>query len=350
METASLPRHSPFETKRAAVMFFLALLFLIFLGGVLHRHRLPHSDPGQETPEQVAAEQEVEYVHEFELRVQEAGLGALYVVFWLEAILRFLRRDRSESLWRHLGHSLLVCLFPPFRMGTKSSAVPGTIWLPWWGWRVVDRSLFRDLERVFSIPMIFIALLVLPLLGIQVYWASKLDEYAGLHLFLEVGNALIWVAFALEFILLVSVAEKKLAYTAGHWIDLLIVLLPFVEFLPLARALRTVRLFRLLQLDKLLRLSGLYRFRGVYMRGWRAFLLLDLIRRLTGRSLQARLAQLEELLAAKEAEVEELRKEIADLKVRIAQEQAKADAARSDAAALEEATSSASEAPPPPRS
>jgi len=55
------------------------------------------------------------------------------------------------------------------------------------------------------------------------------------------------------------------------------------------------------------------------MRGWRALLLLQLVQRLMGRSLERQLEQLQQLLQAKQEEEAELRREILELEERIAQ-------------------------------
>ena len=117
--------------------------------------------------------------------------------------------------------------------------------------------------------------------------------------------------------------------------------------MPLARPLRVGRILRLSQLT---RMSRLYRLQGLALTAYRAFLLLDLIRRLMGRSLEGRLQQLQELLAAKELEVEELRKEIAELKVQIARRQAETLTAARPAEDPPVLTGSASGSPRPPRS
>jgi hypothetical protein len=199
------------------------------------------------------------------------------------------------------------------------------MWLPPLGWQTVDRELRRKLERIFSIPMIIMALMVLPLLAIEWGWRDQVRSHTGLRLFLDIGNSVIWMAFAIEFLVMISVADKKFRYCTLHWVDLAIILLPVVwlmttvirqwaELAPLARGLR------LLRLSQLSRMGRLYRMQGLALKAWRAFLVLEVIQRLTGRSSEKQLKQLEELLLAKEDEVRELRDEIAEMKKRIAVE------------------------------
>jgi hypothetical protein len=144
-------------------------------------------------------------------------------------------------------------------------------------------------------------------------------QYPWLQFWLEAGNALVWFAFTLEFIIMLAVAKHRFRYVLTHWIDLAIILLPLVHFLPLFRMLR---LGRVLRLEQLSRLGRLYRMQGVALRAWRAFLLLQLIQRILGTSLEKQLERLRELEQAKLEELEELREEIAQLELRLTAEAA----------------------------
>jgi hypothetical protein len=243
----------PLEEPLARVMFALSIAFLVLLAGILHRH------------------QQFD-IHLLELRIQLAGLTFLWPFFIAEAVWRLLQRDRSEPAWKPYGHFVLIGLVPPLRIGVRSPAPDRALWLPSLGWRVVDRDLYRRLERFFSVPMIVIALMVLPLLAIEYGWSEQVERSEGLQLFLAIGTAVIWFAFAIEFIVMVSVAPRKLAYCASHWVDLAIILLPLVQFLPLLRLLRVGRVLRLEQLS---RMGRVYRLRGLSLRAWRAVLLLE---------------------------------------------------------------------------
>jgi voltage-gated potassium channel len=178
------------------------------------------------------------------------------------------------------------------------------------GWRPVDADLRRALERGFGLPMIGFALLVLPLFALEYYWAEAVRAHPALALGLDIGTAVIWLAFAVELVLMASVSERPLHYCFLHWIDVAIVLLPVVEVLP---ALRLLRLGRSLRLEPLLRWGQLLRLRALAARGWRALLVLQVVQRLAGRSPEHQLNQLRDLLRAKEEEVAQLRREIREL-------------------------------------
>jgi predicted transcriptional regulator len=158
--------------------------------------------------------------------------------------------------------------------------------------------------------MIIMALLVLPFLTLEFMWAEEVRQHFALALFLDIGTSTIWLAFAIEFIVMVSVAENKASYSLRHWTDLAVVVLPMLDFLPF---LRLMRLGRVLQMQQLTRMSRVYRLRALLMKVWRAALLLEVIQRIFGRSPAARLKRLRDLLAAKEEELAELRLEIEQL-------------------------------------
>jgi len=285
------------ENRLAGPMFFLSVLFLIVLAGLIHRYpRLDPTDP--------------------ERYLIEGGLAVLWLIFLLEAGLRFRLRDRSRPTWKQLLAATVGTLLPPLRMGCRSRVRPNHIWLPGLGWQEINNRLRHTLERVFSIPMILFALLVLPLLAVEYYAAETIHAEPILALWLDIGTSVIWLAFAVELILMVAVSDRPWRYCFLHWIDVAIVLMPVVELLPLFRLLR---LGRVLRLDELLRWGRLHRLRALVARGWRAFLLLRIVQRLTGRSLEHQRKQLQELLQAKEEELADLRREIKELEDRIAQ-------------------------------
>ncbi len=306
------------EAPLARIMFWLAVLFLIVLGGLLHRHKLP--DPDQLQNPAVIAQLEDEGVNPFtpELQIQLWMLAGLWPLFCLEGLWRFLQAP-AGTWWRPLRDLLIVSLVPPWRMAQRSQGPGRQLWLPGFGWRTVEHDLRRDLERAFGWPMIFIALLVLPLLVAEFFFHKQMHQHFWLEFLVEAGNALVWFAFTLEFIIMLAVAKHRFRYALANWITLAIILLPFLHFLPLFRVLR---LSRVLRLEQLARLGRLYRMQGLALRGWRAFLLLQLIQRLIGTSPERQLEQLRDLEQAKLEELDDLRQEIAQLEEAVARRQA----------------------------
>jgi voltage-gated potassium channel len=291
MATVAQNLRKPLEEPFARVMFVLSLCFLMTVAGILHRHQqLDLDDP--------------------ELQLQLAFLAVLWLVFLAEAFLRWSQRDRSHSRWVDLELSVLICALPPFRIGARSQGQGRDLWFPFLGWRPVDKDLVKTFERLFGWPMIVLAFMVLPLLAIEYIWPQQAEENPGLARFLALGASVIWFAFAFEFVVMISVSERKLSYCLAHWIDLAIILLPIVQFLPLMRALR---LTRLLREERLASWGAVYRLEGLALKAWQAFLLLQILQRLS-RSPERRLKRLEELLAVKVEEIEALRREIEEVR------------------------------------
>src|SRR5262249_37647330 len=149
----------------------------------------------------------------------EGGLTFLWLVILLEVLLRFRLRDRSQPAWRALVATVAVAVLPPLRLGCRSQVRPGHVWLPGLGWRPIDNRLRGTLARFFSIPMIFFALMVLPLLVFEYWQADTIRAEPVLSLWLDIGTSVIWLAFAVELILMVAVSDRPWSYCFLHWID-----------------------------------------------------------------------------------------------------------------------------------
>lgn len=279
-------------------MFFLSIVYLAVAAGVIHR----------------LGEGEFAIV---EAAVMLWALAALTPLFAIEAWIRFFLTRNQIAFWPRLGILVIVHVFPFVRIAMRSHADPSKLWLPGLGWQTVDRPLRRRLEHFFGIPMIVLAVMVLPILGIEHFWEEQVREHFWFKLTLDIASSLIWMGFAIEFTLMISIAESKIAYCFQNWIDLAVVALPVVDFLPL---LRLWQLARLVQLNQISRLGRLYRLRGLMYKGWRAFLLLEMINRLLGNYKERRLKKLRDMVAAREVELQEMRQEIAELEAAIQKE------------------------------
>src|ERR1043165_2234638 len=154
-------------------MFFLAFGFLLLSAGLIHR--MGHDD---QTP--------------FEHAVILWGLVGLWPVFVCEGMLRLVvcRRPGTGG-WQRLAIFLAVCLFPPFRLGGRAYANPEQLWLPGLGWNTVGSHLQARLERLFCVPMVITALLVLPLLALEYFWLEAVRAHFGLSLLLDIGTSVI---------------------------------------------------------------------------------------------------------------------------------------------------------------
>jgi hypothetical protein len=274
-------RHA-WDQRVAPEMFWVSIASLFCLAGLLHLHDKPEFQPIFFTC--------------------CAGLLLTYPVCWIDAVCGGrLGSKQGPIRW-------LSCFLPPLRIGARDHATGQDIWLPGLGWQRVGYELEQRLERISSLPMIVLALFVLPLSVADYLWASRLETDPLLSGLLNGANGLIWFAFAGEFILRLSIADSKWTYLKEHIVDLAIVLLPLFSFL------QALRLGRLMRLQQLARTSGrLYRLRGVALRAWRALLLVNAVSRIINGPPQRRLVSLRQAERRKERELAELRKEIAKL-------------------------------------
>ena len=254
------------------------------------------------------------------------GQALTYVLFfvWIviggEVLVQLVLSTRSRSIknlnkWRFFA--VLQCLCPPLRLAAPNIAHDGEIWLPRIGWQTPNRKLYRRLERGFSKPMLFFALLILPLLLVEFTLQSAIQQMYWLRMSIHVCTGLIWSAFAIEFIVLVSASEKRLAYVKKNWIDLAIILLPIALFLRSLRAFQLARLTKLAKVQQLGQMSRVYRVRGVAMKAVRALMLLEVFGRLLGVNPKKRLDRLRHEFAEKQEELDELALEIKKIETEV---------------------------------
>ncbi|VTT96905.1 Potassium channel protein-like OS=Blastopirellula marina DSM 3645 GN=DSM3645_09777 PE=4 SV=1 [Gemmataceae bacterium] len=289
-------------TLRAGTMFALGFAFLVLAAGLIHR-----GISGSVTHD--------------ERQALTTALLAMWPVFVLEAAWGVLRRDRTKPLPPVLWRVLVVCVMPPWRMALPDPRT-GLIWVPRVGWHEPGKELSERLEHAFAGPMVLVALMILPVLGLEYLRADEVRATPWLAVALDASIAVIWVAFAAEFVLKASAHPKPLRFARENWLDLAIVALPVMEFAlsrwhaaPLARLLRAGQA---LSPEQLARMERLYRLRGVATEGWHALLLLNVVARLLGQTPERRLARVREKIAELEEEIRELEHDAAALRDRVA--------------------------------
>ena len=283
-----LDRHSEevthLDRELAPGMFAVALAFLLITGAYLH---LTHGN----------------LLHPFGVNCL-IGLGVLYTLLIAETVVHI--RAGSANMRQHVWF-----LFMPILRLCGRDHVDGTrIWIPFLGWRKSSKHLEEYLARIFSGPMILIALAVLPVVAIEFFWFEKIEASARWKFWIDTCSGFIWMAFVFEFVVMVSVVEKKLFYCRKNWIDLAIVLLPLVSFMGAAR------LGRLVKLKQLSRTAKIYRMRGLALRTWRAVVTLNVIDKILRRDATFQIDRLETLIAEKESELDALQQELTDLKAK----------------------------------
>ena len=283
------------RSQRAHAGFWLAVGFLLLVAQIL-----PHGGTS-------------DYVSELYLTNPWVlgGLSGLWVLIALEAIEGL--RHADDGFIAAGKRCLLNCVVPPTRM-TVATAWPSTrIWLPRIGWQWSSQELFTQLEFKLTLPMLIITLLILPVMAVELLMAKQLEQSTGLSLILHHTTAFIWAAFTAEFILLLSVAQKKLDYCKKNWINIVIIILPLVGFL------RSLRLFRMFKLAKASKLARAYRLRGLLLRAQRLAMLFNLIERFLHRNPEKYLVTLREREQKKLEELSELQTKIRELEHLLAQ-------------------------------
>lgn len=246
------------------------------------------------------------YVDAVDLVGRGWALGWVFFLLWMailvEALLGYW--NTGDYSWKASRRLLLLWLIPPYRLAVTTHPLGACVWLPVLGWQAVDRTSYENLDRAFGIPMLFIAFMILPILAVELFWWEYVNLYPGLKLFLDLGTATIWFAFTVEFIVMSALAENKLFYIAKHWINLLIILVPFLAFM---RGLQFMRLLRLGKFGKALKV---YRLRGLGLRAWQGMVALGLMERIMLRDSKARLRHLQGQVEEKERQLSILKKRV----------------------------------------
>ena len=307
-------------------MFLVSLVFLVLVAAlVVVWVDIPRFDLVQDT---VAGEDALD-AEQHDFIAQSASrlgtwivylLAAIWLVIIVEVVLQLslsTGQTGVNNLFAWRVFAFLQCLCPPLRLTAPNIAKQGHIWLPVIGWAKPGRKLFRRLQAAFSKPMLFFALLILPILLVEFGLHSLVESQLWLRLTIHFCTGLIWCAFAVEFIVLVSASRNKLDYVKKNWIDLAIILLLIVLFLRSLRAVRLARLAKFAKVQQLVNMSRIYRVRGVAMKAIRALMLFEVFGRLFGGSYEKKLRRLELERAERLEELEELDQEIHRVKLAI---------------------------------
>ncbi len=258
MNTRSIHKAVPELARRfAPTMFLLTWLYLVVIGVILHWWNL------------------APVLDDHDRRLTLKLLAVVWLPFLVESLAALLVLPPYPGKLKRI---LIVLAFPPARLGISPTAPGGWIWLPRLGWRRKTPSLYRYMERVLALPMLWVALLILPLLGVEFLLSDLVHEHRWLELALNAGIVFIWIAFAAELSLMLALSPNKLGYLKSHWLNVLIVILPFFAML---RGLRVVRVAQLSKSGKLLRV---YRLRSVLTRGYESLLALSVLERLLNRN------------------------------------------------------------------
>ena len=183
---------------------------------------------------------------------------------------------RKETVVRpgYVRHRVWCGLVPPFRLGLHLGHADDMLWIPRFNLCKTNQAMLEELKARFSAPMILIALLIVPILLIEMKFeaalAARMDPEV-LEIILMSGQAFIWAAFAFEFTLMYSVAGDKVGYCTRNWMDLLIIALPLVSFLRTAR---------LAQLGRIQQVGRAWRMKGVMTKARKALILAEIVQKI----------------------------------------------------------------------
>jgi hypothetical protein len=127
--------------------------------------------------------------------------------------------------------------------------IPGVRHVRVWRWCTVvaDDHVRARVDRWFHWPMIVLALAVLPLLAIELLYLDTASEQerTWLEVLCWVGFGLIWLAFVIEFVVKIAIAESRMEYVRRNWLDIVIIVVPALRPLRATAVVRTSRVFKL---------------------------------------------------------------------------------------------------------
>jgi hypothetical protein len=119
---------------------------------------------------------------------------------------------------------------------------------------VTDRrqELLDRFERATELPLLILAVLMVPLLAIPLL--LHLD--GATEAAFVAADWFVWAVFAVEYMVRLSLSTKRWRFIRREWPDLLIIVLPFLRPLRIVRSARALRLLRLGRLVAFLGVAG----------------------------------------------------------------------------------------------
>ena len=266
-------------------MFWLSIFSLILLAGMFHINDRPQ--------------------HMAIFYGCLLGFVGLYPAYWVDCYWaqRLHSRDR--------GFHWIYALLPPFRLAARDHETNHRIWLPGLGWRQVGFELERSIQRGLRVPMIVMALLILPLLAAEFVLAERLANDHRLAALTSAASAIIWAAFTAEFILMAAISRSKFDYCKQHFLELLIIMLPAFGVLG------TIQIGRELRINQITKAANLYRLRGLAIRSWQSLTMFESVDRVLSGPPQKRIEKLKLLAEKKQDELFQLQSQIEQIESRL---------------------------------
>lgn len=245
-------------------------------------------------------------------------LVIIWPIFFLERVFQLIFcRNRT---WKSYLAPFIITLLPPLRLATRSC--DDQLWL--FGWHVVTNDLYARFEKQFLYPIFIVSVLMIPFWVTEMFFPAKISSLPWLYHLLNLGNALVWALFVIEFIIMFSVAPKPVDYLKTHWLELFIIILPMfalarvILIVRYAQLLSRIKLLKLFQVAKLQRMLNIYRARTVFNRIIRILVIVELFKRFyQRRNPEKYLELLQEQLAKKEQEIAQLKQQISETQLLI---------------------------------
>ena len=178
------------ESLSAAMMFLVTIVFLTVLAIIIQYTQI---ESGLER---------LLYAQQL-IRL----LFLCWPIFFIERIIQLFFCQRT---WKSYFGLVVITLLPPLRLAMRRCNHSNFIWL--FTWRFIDFSLYSELEKRFLLPILLLSLLMTPFWVTELFSPDKLNNNALLYHTVNLGNALVWELFVIEFVIIFSIAEKKLYY------------------------------------------------------------------------------------------------------------------------------------------
>jgi hypothetical protein len=284
-----LSRYDSFSTP---IFFFISLIMLMLGAAIINA---------------ISHDEENLMVNLFQANVAKMyGLGWLLYLADFSILIAISRRTGQKMAIGEFIFRMSALIFPPLRMASRHIQDVGLTWLPFYGWAKSNEGLLVQLKRKFSIPMIIIALLIIPVLLVEWKFYDEVSAYLNtdLSFVLDMVQAFIWMAFAFEFILMFSITNEKVDYIKNNWIDVFIILLPFIAFI------RTLRLIKIARLSQLAR--G-YKLRGLLMKARQGFVFASFFYRILTIKPNFQIKNLKKKLEKNQKEREAIEEDLVEL-------------------------------------
>ena len=243
-------------------------------------------------------------------------LFIIWPIFFFERLLYLIVCPKQH--WKNYLALFFTTLLPPLRL--QARRCDGQKYILWdFTWYSADQSISKHIEKRFLYPILVFSIILIPFWIGEILFPQSFAKHPLFFHLINMGNALIWGLFVLEFIIMFSLTKKRSQYLIKHWLEIFIILLPM---LALARFLLVSKYLYISKqaywFVKLQKILNIYRARTVVTRIIRIFIIIDIVKRIYRfKNPKKYLNMLQEQLAEKEEEIVDLKKQISEVSMLI---------------------------------